>query len=97
MSDRPRKPSVPFSMSGNRPTEPRKSLPAPKPEPEDDPADEPAPFASETTPEGNALPTPIRLYRRQRDRLDALRRSLAPGVNLSRSAAIRFLIDHWPK
>jgi len=46
-------------------------------------------------PDGTAKPVPIRLYRRQIDRLDALRRSLAPGVLLSRSAAIRWLIDHW--
>ena len=46
-------------------------------------------------PEGKATQVPVRLYPRQIGRLDALRRTLTPGHVLTRTEALRFMIDNW--
>ena len=91
MTQRQSKPSMPL-FGGPKPTmEPSK----PAREPAEPTARESPKDAAQTAPDGVATPVPIRLYPRQIDRLDVLRQTLARGVKLSRSAAIRFLIDHW--
>ena len=79
---------------GNRPTEPSKprrdqpALPAPGEAP---------PEAPQSDPDDKAELVTVRLYRRQRERLEALRTILAPGIKLSRSGVVRWLLDHWTK
>lgn len=104
MSERPqpvRKPSIGLFSSASTPSKPapeRPQLAPPGPTPDIEPEPtETATDAPEADPDDRAEVLTIRLYRRQRDRLAALQKTLVPGLEMGQSAAIRWLIDHWTK
>lgn len=91
-----RKPSVGLFGQSGRPSEPRKPRVEHQRQLDPPEARETPPDAPVGEPDDNALPETFRLNRRHRERITALQKRLAPGVRLSRSAVIRWLLDHWP-